>query len=156
MSAPPCLTRNEGLIDRLKHRFRVAEQLVVPIPIDANAPVREKFGSRCITASSLVGVVLTAVHFNCQSGFFAVEVDDVRVNRLLPAEFETSKTPVPQQHPQQRLRIGLLLAQLAGPLEQLWIEWRMDPPSPCRNAVFDALALRSLLDVRDSVSPADD
>jgi hypothetical protein len=118
--------------------------------------VHEKAGSRCITASSLVGVVLTAVHFNCQSGFFAVEVDDVRVNRLLPAEFETSKTPVPQQHPQQRLRIGLLLAQLAGPLEQLWIEWRMDPPSPCRNAVFDALALRSLLDVRDSVSPADD
>jgi hypothetical protein len=66
--------------------------------------------------------VLPTIQLHGKAGFVAVEIYNVRFNRVLPAELEACQTAFPQQGPKQLLGIGLLLAKLTSKLEEFWIE----------------------------------
>ncbi len=47
-------------------------------------------------------------------GFVAIEVDNVIAKLMLPSEFESKESSIPQQSPKEFFRVGLVLPKLAS------------------------------------------
>jgi len=62
--------------------------------------------------SILIRRMMPAVDLDDQPRFQAAEVRDVRTNRVLTAELETTETPIAEEHPHSPLGIRLRVAQL--------------------------------------------
>ena len=98
----------------LQHRFRLLQHLLIPETDDRYPLPMKVRGALRIPAFFIGFVVLPAVHLDRQAGLVTVEIQHIRGNRVLAAEFQPAELPVSKQIPEQLLGIGLFLAQLAG------------------------------------------
>jgi hypothetical protein len=57
--------------------------------------------------------VLPAVQLNDQPSGLAAEIDDITIDRHLPAKFQSAQTTIPQLKPQRALGAGLIVPQLS-------------------------------------------
>jgi hypothetical protein len=74
-------------------------------------------------------IMHSAIEFDDESQFGAVEVDDEALEYRLPPEFEAQTAPLAKELPRQSLRLGLVLAQLPGSLNLLSPRARPFEPS---------------------------
>ncbi len=97
-----------------KHRIGLFENLVIPETQSANALFGEKFIAELVMRLLLIFSVAAAVELNREVSFLAEEVQDVRGNRMLAAEFEATETTGAELLPEKNFGLGRMLAQLAG------------------------------------------
>jgi len=99
----------QGIEDRLKHRTRLVQDLVIP-EAQHNEPLRfEEPGS----SRNYRFAVLTTVDFDHKLRSIAVEVERVGRHRVLPSESETVESGAAQMDPEFALSVGHLAAQSA-------------------------------------------
>jgi len=65
-------------------------------------------------------IVLPTVQLDAELVFMAVEVENVRTNRVLTTEFYTAELTATQTVPQEFFRVSLLTTQLAHTCEVFW------------------------------------
>ena len=87
--------------NRLKHRFCIAQYVVVPEPDHSQAASFESTGPCSI---GLIGV-LAAVQFDDELGGVAVEVENIGRIRMLSAESEATESCSAQMEPELALGI---------------------------------------------------
>jgi hypothetical protein len=97
----------EGLKDRLKHRFNVQQYLVVPEAQHCKALVLQPCVTPYIAGAA---IVLPSIGFDDQARTEVHEVNDIRPDGLLPAEFLSVQTMGAEVMPEQSLRVGHVLA----------------------------------------------
>ena len=93
--------------------------------------------------------VLPLVHLDRQAGLVAVEIQHIRRNRVLTAEFQPTELSVSQHVPEQLLGVGLFFAQLAGESQEMRVEgWRglfsLTPALSQRERVFHVSLLHPI------------
>jgi hypothetical protein len=110
---PPRGTLLQRRDDGQQHTLGVAKHLVVPEPQHGVA-----LGAQGGVALAIdgVGMVLTAIDFDDQTRLGAEEIDDIRPDRRLAAEFDP-ELPLAQASPQQPFGVGQVAPQFAGALD---------------------------------------
>src|SRR5215813_10609370 len=102
----------QRLEDRLHDAIRIRQHVVVP---ETEHEVSLQFQDPRpgdVLLSSLH--VLATIKLNDEPSIDAHEVDNITINRCLPAELPTRKAPIAQTKPKHPLRIGLIAAQSSG------------------------------------------
>ena len=92
--------RGEGLFDFFQYGSLLLQDFVVPEAENRDAFAGKIVRPRGVLSLGLGLVVLSAVYFDRQTCFVAVEVQDEWRNRVLPAELETVEPSVTQQSPE--------------------------------------------------------
>lgn len=64
-------------------------------------------------------IVNLAIHFNDETRFVRVEINDVTVNRHLASKLDAMQAAISQTLPKNRLCVGLILAQFATELKKI-------------------------------------
>ena len=103
--------RGHLTIDIVKNIVEVLIDLAVPIPFDPIATPFQISSPDFVSYGILGQRVLISVELDDHLCFETDEVDDKRSDRLLPAEFESSKTTIAQSGPQLPLNPGLLASE---------------------------------------------
>lgn len=108
---------------------------MIPKPQRRNAAFRQKLFPCGIALHAFGMTVLRAVQFHGELRVRAVEIQNVFSNRVLPSEFETGKTPVPQRPPKRLFVLRLIMTQLAGDFFQahagmMFFAWKISSSSP--------------------------
>ncbi|MEJ7746012.1 MAG: hypothetical protein WKF61_04515 [Luteimonas sp.] len=67
--------------------FRALHDIVVPITQGCNSTRRRESITPAVMRDVLSDIVLSAIDFHCQLQFFAIEVEDVWLDRKLTPEF---------------------------------------------------------------------
>ena len=65
-------------------------------------------------------IMLSAVQFDAELTLVAIEVENVRTNRVLTTEFYTAELTAAQTVPQKFFCVSLLTTQLAHTYEVCW------------------------------------
>jgi hypothetical protein len=81
-----------------QHTRQVRQDIVVPIPNDRHAFVREPTGAAVISLLPLFGM-LSAVDFNCEAEARAVKINRERSDRVLSSEMKTIELIAAQRVP---------------------------------------------------------
>jgi len=94
----------------MQHSRSVPQNLIVPEPKHAIALYLEHPAASGI--SVLIRSMVPAVDLDDEPRLCAAEVHDIRPDRVLTAELETTETPIAEEHPHSPLGIRLRVAQL--------------------------------------------
>lgn len=94
---------------RLKHAFKIAQDIVVPVANDVETKSFQFFRSSQV---GFVFGVLAAVDFNDQLWSKGYKIDDISRDRNLPFELVTRKPPTAQMLPNESFRFSGILAEL--------------------------------------------
>ena len=106
--------------NRLLHRLRVLQDLVIREADDSNALLEERCAAVFIVAAAAVVEVLAAVGFDSQAGGEAAEVDDVSRDGGLAAEVMAGELAAAEEGPEFSFCFGWGFAHLAGEGDQAW------------------------------------
>src|SRR5437588_3944115 len=101
----------------LQDGFCLDHNFTVPKPQDAQA-ARLKITGASIVVLDSIGV-LAAVELDREASLVAVEIDEVRRNRVLPAEFPAAEAPIAQDRPEPAFCIGLPVPQCTGETQHI-------------------------------------
>ena len=80
----------------LQYCLRFPQHLVVPETQNPNTLLFQIYRTFGVVFPGSGFIVLTAVQLDGQTSFMTIEIKNVNTNRVLPAEFGTSKLPVAQ------------------------------------------------------------
>jgi hypothetical protein len=96
-------------VDRLKYRVDISQYVVIP---ESQHPISEpaQKSSSLLIVSFLIGM-LSAIDFDHQLGVQAKEVDDVRLDGLLPPKLRPGESAIAQVVPKDILGIRLIFPQ---------------------------------------------
>jgi hypothetical protein len=86
--------------------------LVIPEPENPNLLAIKKFFACKIAYLASSIVMSAAVELNRQLYFRAVEIEDIRINWVLPPEFVTREIAVSQLAPQKTFPLGRMPAEI--------------------------------------------
>jgi len=83
--------------DVLQDRLSLAQHRIVPIPTDAQSPTLEKTRPLIIPLGGFS--MLAAIEFDDEPRFTAIEINDIRRDRVLPTKLPASEPATPEQQP---------------------------------------------------------
>ena len=112
--------------DHLEHAIRVREHIGIPETDDAVAAQFEKARTAFICR---IVRMLTTIEFDDQLSFDADEIGDIKSDRKLPPELETTKGAIAQALPEAEFGVRCWDAQLAGEGNVLALQF-VAPPHP--------------------------
>jgi hypothetical protein len=87
---------------------------MIPESQHLDSVMSEKFFSRTIAYQSVLVVMTAAIQLDRQLRSRAVEVEYVRLERMLPTKFVTYKIPIPQAAPEHAFPLRWMLAQITS------------------------------------------
>ncbi len=99
---------------RIEHGIEMFDQLVVSKALDAKSGTPKKIRALFVRYHVHRSAVLASIELNDKFRFEADEIDNVRIDRLLPPKFHFLKSAVAERLPQPALDVGLIATQLAG------------------------------------------
>jgi hypothetical protein len=88
--------------------------LMIPKPQRDNVLLFQKSFTQFIMLHSFRQTVLKAIQFDSQLCIGAIKIQNVAINDVLPAEFETGETSPAQRPPEFLFLVGLIATKLAG------------------------------------------
>jgi hypothetical protein len=97
------------LVDRAKNLLHTLKHLAIPESKHSIAFRFEKRGADFIFSRSLE--MLRPVELDDKPSLSRAEISEVRPDRMLTAKLRAAHLPIPQMHPQNPLRVGLLAPQ---------------------------------------------
>ena len=106
-----------------QHIFEIFQYIVVPIPQRSDAALLKKAVALRIGFLRDEFIVLTTIKFDGEFDVMAVEVEHVRADSVLAAEFLIVQTAGANERPNQFLGIGRGAAQVADEGQCFFVEW---------------------------------
>ena len=97
-------------IQVFENGLEVGENFVIPIARDDDSSLRKRRRSCCVVTTTVGRVVPSAVEFHGPMQFVTIEIEDVRIGGMLPAELEAGKSSAAQYAPDKSFGIGLATA----------------------------------------------
>jgi hypothetical protein len=97
--------------------LRVVQDALIRESDYANSSRVQEFGSPLVVLAHFRCLVLNAVEFDGKSSLVAVEVNDIGIDGVLTPEFETAKSAIAQQRPEELFGIGMSFAEIAREVE---------------------------------------
>ena len=88
--------------------------LVIPEPENLNLLASKKLLTCEISYLASSIVMSATVQLNRQLYLWAVEIEDIRINRMLPPEFLARKVTVPQVAPKKTFPLGRMRSQISS------------------------------------------
>jgi hypothetical protein len=119
----------QGITDQMNHPRQVITDRMIRHSQHANPEAGQVGVAQVIVA--LLVAMRTAVNFHHQTRLMAVEVDDVRSERLLSPEMDAQAVAA-QLLPHDALFRSHVLAQFGGPPQQFRISWLTEGQSQHR------------------------
>ncbi len=114
------------------------QQLKVHEPHHLDSSFRKERIAESIMSSLISGIVSSAIKFHGKAKFVAIEVQNIRLCRMLSAELKLSESPISKRTPELILRVCGLTTQLPceGDFGQAWRglihgEQALRYPHPC-------------------------
>jgi (p)ppGpp synthase/HD superfamily hydrolase len=97
-------------LNNFKNSFGLAQDVVIPKAKHLNTSSFEISGSPFVVKTLLVLVMLTAINFDRQLCFMAIEIHDVWTDWVLTSELETTHPSIPQVGPKSLFGIGKMMS----------------------------------------------
>ncbi len=102
----------QGILNRLQHRLKIAQHVVIPEPEHLIASVNEEFRTSLI-GWDLSGMVAT-IDLHHEPVCRTTEIHDVRIDGMLAAKLGVMNLSVAQLPPQHPLTVGLPPSESSG------------------------------------------
>jgi len=100
--------------NRLKNTIELLMNLVVPEPDDGDVfPGQEVFSYLIAFLPKRIAMAGT-IQFDGEFQSRTIEIQDVRIDWMLPSEFVTGEIPISQVTPEDTLAIRCILAEITG------------------------------------------